>query len=295
MIRWLALAIGGALVLGCLSAPVLYSWIQSWSSPPDWPYSRVFDRAAMLSLLVMLILLRRRLDLGGVKRAFGLGSWSERGLAFGVGLVLTTALALAVVPLLVSGDQMAWSSMAAGVLALKLLEALPGAILVSVIEESFFRVLILDGLSRRMMVAMAAVLCSAFYAAVHFIAPAKDWVYPGWGLTVGFEYMARIFSRYTLPAVLAGMVGLLLIGLVLCWTIGRTRSIYLCIGLHAGWFFVAKAAVYVADVAEGAQLPRGVNERYFLIGRPWTWLSIVLVGVAVWLLRERLTVGDERA
>ena len=290
VIRWLALAIGGALVLGCLSAPPLYSWIQSWSSPPDWPYSRVFDRAAMLSLLVMLVLLRRHLDLGGVKQAFRLGTWPDRSFAFFVGLVLSTALALAVVPLLVAGDKMVWSGMAAGTLALKLLEALPGAIAVSVIEESFFRVLILDGLTRRLRVAAAVLFCSAFYAAVHFIAPVKTFVYPGWSLGVGFDYMGQIFSRYTLPAVLAGMMGLLLIGIVLCWAIRRTRSIYLCIGLHAGWFFVAKAAVYLADVAEGAELPRGVNERYFLVGRPWTWLSIVLVGLAIWLLRERLTV-----
>ena len=71
---------------------------------------------------------------------------------------------------------------------------------------------------------LAALGCSAFYAAVHFIAPDKRWEYPGWSLWVGFDYMAQILSRYTLPAVLLGMVGLLLIGLVLCWTIRRTRS-----------------------------------------------------------------------
>ena len=36
---------------------------------------------------------------------------------------------------------------------------------------------------------------------------------------------------------------------------------------------------------------RGVNERYFLVGRPWTWLSIVLVGVGVWLVRHWVTVA----
>ena len=71
----------------------------------------------------------------------------------------------------------------------------------------------------------------------------------------------------------------------------RTRSIYLCMGLHAGWFFVAKAAVYIADVAEGGQLPPGVDERYFLVGRPWTWVSIAAVGLGVWLLRRRLSVS----
>ncbi len=165
-----------------------------------------------------------------------------------------------------------------------LMAALPAAVLVSVIEESFFRVFIFDSLRRRMHVVGAALLCSSFYASVHFIAPARDFVYPGWSLTVGFEYLGRVFSRYALPAVWAGMVGLVLIGLVLCWTIRTTRSIYLCIGLHAGWFFAAKAAVYLANVAAGAELPAGVDERYFLVGRPWSWLSILMVGLCVWVL-----------
>lgn len=190
---------------------------------------------------------------------------------------------------------MSWSGIPGDELAWKLLEAIPAAILVSLLEESFFRILVLDGLRERLSAAAAAIGCSLFYAAVHFLAPAKDFVYPGWSLTIGFEYLARVLSRFGLPAVLAGILGLFLIGLTLCWAIRRTGSIWLCVGLHSGWFLVAKLAVYVADVAPGAALPRGVNERYFLVGRPWTWLSIVAVFAALWALRRRLDLRAKRS
>ena len=285
MIRSLTFLIVGALVLGSLIAPLMYSWAQSWSSPPDWPYSRVFNRAAMLSLLIMLVALRKRFDFHGVKSAFRLGRLGERSRDFSVGLVLSAGAALVAIPLVVGGGQMEWSGTPWGTLLWSLAAALPAAALVSVIEEGFFRVLIFDSLRARMNAILAALVGSLFYASLHFLAPAKDFVYPGWSLTVGFEYLGRVFSRYALPGVWAGMVGLLLIGLVLCWTIRTTRSIYLCIGLHAGWFFAAKAAVFLANVAPGAELPAGVDERYFLVGRPWTWLSILLVGLCVWALR----------
>lgn len=138
MIRALAIAIPGALILGSLIAPAAYSWFQTWEQPPDWPYSRVFNRASMLSLLILILVFRRRLQFQRVGVAFRLGGWPDRIRDFSVGLLVSGATAIAVLPLLVRGETMAWSGMDGGTLALKLLEALPAAILVSVIEESFF-------------------------------------------------------------------------------------------------------------------------------------------------------------
>lgn len=148
--------------------------------------------------------------------------------------------------------------------------------------------LVFDGLKQRLPWAGAAALASLFYAAVHFIAPDKGWAYPGWSPWVGFEYLGQVFGRFALPAVLAGIVGLFLLGYLLCWVIQKSRSIYLCVGLHAGWFFVAKAVIFLAVIAEGARLPAGVDKRYFLVGQPWTWASIVVAAVLVGLfLRQR--------
>ena len=283
MIRALVVCVAGAILLACVIAPIAHVALQSLDRPPDWPYSRVFDRTAMLALVLLVFAFRRRLELHRLVEPFRRGSRRERFLAFSIGLILAAVGGLAVVPLLVKGGSLAWAEVEPGWLASKMLAALPGAALVSVLEEAFFRLLVFGALCRRLPVVSAAFLSSLFYAAVHFLAPARDFQVDTWSPGVGFEYLARILSRYALPSVWMGMVGLLLIGLVLCALLRRTQSILLCVGLHAGWFFVAKAAVYLTDFAPGARLPKGVNERFFMVGQPLTWLSILLVGAAAWL------------
>lgn len=68
MIRALAIAIFGALAIGCAATPLIYSALGAPDDPPPWPYSRVFDRVAMLALLVLLIALRRRVAWGASAR-----------------------------------------------------------------------------------------------------------------------------------------------------------------------------------------------------------------------------------
>ena len=54
MLRALVLLVAGALALACLLTPPLYSAIAGLYSEPPWPYSRVFNRVAMLCALTLL-------------------------------------------------------------------------------------------------------------------------------------------------------------------------------------------------------------------------------------------------
>jgi membrane protease YdiL (CAAX protease family) len=294
VIRALAVSVVGAVALACALAPIVHLAAQSLDPPPRWPYSRVFDRTAMAALVVLLVAFRRRLELHRLAEPFRSGSRWRRAAAFAFGLGLAAAGGLAVVPLLVRAGGLTWGSVTPGWLASRMLAALPAAAAVSVVEEAFFRLLVFGGLKRRLPVAAAAVASSMFYAAIHFLAPARDFQVTSWSPGVGFEYLGRILSRYALPSVLAGMVGLFLMGLVLCAVLERTRSIMPCVGLHAGWFFAAKAAVFLTDFAPEARLPGGVNERYYMVGQPVAWLSIVAVGAVAWIaFGRRAQRGEE--
>jgi len=120
-----------------------------------------------------------------------------------------------------------------------LISVLGAAIAAPVIEELFFRGLLLGILLRQLRPMVATLLTSAFFATIHFLkAPAR----PDEGVTwvSGFHSLANSFAQFADPAmVLALFATLFLIGWILADARLRTRSLFLPIGLHSGWIFVA--------------------------------------------------------
>lgn len=291
VIRALSASVIGAILVACLVAPLVHLGLRGLEGAPDWPYSRVFDRTAMVALTVLLFAFHRRIDMRRLLEAWRRGTARQRVTALAAGFVLSCASGLAIVLLLVATGALTSAGQGVGQVALLLLGALPAAVAVALIEEGFFRVLVFEGLERRLGVWAAAGVSSAFYAAIHFLAPARHFQVDSWTPTVGFEYLGAILSRYALPSVHAGMLGLFITGLVLCAALRKTRLVHLCIGLHAGWFLAAKAAVRAANVAPEVALPSGVNARYFMVGQPLTWLVLAACGVVIWWGSAPLSAG----
>jgi CAAX protease family protein len=106
---------------------------------------------------------------------------------------------------------------------------------VPLIEESFFRGLLLGILLRSGRVKMSIFATSALYSIVHFLkAPAQTSAVVTW--TSGFNSIANSFAQFADPMlVLAAFTTLFLIGWILADARLSTRSLWLPIGLHAGW------------------------------------------------------------
>jgi membrane protease YdiL (CAAX protease family) len=88
---------------------------------------------------------------------------------------------------------------------------------------------------------VAALLSAAIFSIVHFLkAPDQTTTSVGW--TSGFVSLSHSFDQFTEPMlVLAGFTTLFLIGLILADARLRTRSLWLPIGLHAGWILASGA------------------------------------------------------
>lgn len=149
---------------------------------------------------------------------------------------------LASVPLLICSLIL----LATGIFVLKtalpwssLLGVLGAAIAVPIIEELFFRGFFLGILLRNLRPILATLLTSAFFAIVHFLkAPARANETVTW--FSGFHSIANSFAQFADPTmVLALFASLFLIGWILADARLRTRSLFLAIGLHSGWIFVA--------------------------------------------------------
>ena len=84
---------------------------------------------------------------------------------------------------------------------------------------------------------VAALLSAGIFSIVHFLkAPDQTTTSVGW--TSGFVSLAHSFDQFAEPMlVLAGFTTLFLIGMILAYARLQTRSLWLPIGLHAGWIF----------------------------------------------------------
>ena len=114
---------------------------------------------------------------------------------------------------------------------------LVASITVPLIEEAFFRGIVLGLLLRTGRKYMAIFAVSLIFAAVHFLkAPERTSQIVTWAS--GFSSIAHAFEGIGDPMMLASVLAtLFFIGLILADARVLTHSLWLSIGLHAGWIF----------------------------------------------------------
>ena len=166
--------------------------------------------------------------------------------------------------------------------------ALVAAFGVAFLEEFFFRGA-LQALAFRTMKAIPAILfVSAFFAVVHFLKPPPNLAEPSVAWWSGFWMIGQIFGQFAEPKFLmAEFATLFCVGLILSWVRMRTGSLWLGIGLHAGWVFgiktyapLTRRAMKLEEMLPwaGADLKTGLA----------SLIVVFLTGVGLWLwLRNR--------
>ncbi|HEY2714481.1 MAG TPA: CPBP family intramembrane glutamic endopeptidase [Chthoniobacterales bacterium] len=231
----LLLYLGGVVTLGALAAPLLFFAGRNLPFLAGFDFESYFHRALLVAALILLWPLRRSLRLRG---------WNDLGLEKNrrAGADVAAGFIIAAVPLLCCGailivlhiyslrHAFLWSKMPAVFLA---------ASVVPILEEAFFRGLLLGLLLRSGSRLGAIIMTSALFSIIHFLkAPEhtspNDSVY--W--FSGFVSIAHSFWQFADPVLLvAGFLTLFAIGCILADARIQTRSLWLPIGLHAGWIF----------------------------------------------------------
>jgi membrane protease YdiL (CAAX protease family) len=241
---------------GCLVAPPIYWAGQALETAgvTDWlakfPFHRVLSRCLQVSALVLLVPalrwigLRRPSDLHLCRNPRSFADLTA-GLALSVALVAAVALLC-----LLAG----WSEARPGALWSGLLRIVPTAAAVSVVEEVVFRGVVL-GISLWSLPRAAAIAwTTVLFVVVHFIKPAKtamaaDAVH--WW--TGFAEALRFADGLPAPGILFfGAASLFAAGWILGSVAVATRSLWLPIGLHAGWVFAQQTSnLFLQTTATG--------------------------------------------
>jgi membrane protease YdiL (CAAX protease family) len=278
----------GVVLAGALLAPPLWyagQWLVDTQLVPqlaEFRFAKYFNRAVLVVALGSLWPFLRWL---GVRR------WTDLELdpnprRFGD---LGLGLAVAVTGVFIVG---------ASILAFDLGELRPTipwhrvagafvtAAVVPLIEEPFFRGALLGMLRKALSWQRALLFLSIFFAVVHFLKPE-----PGspritdvhWDS--GLALVPALFWQFGDPGRVAlGWATLFLVGWVLGYTVIRTRSLYMAIGLHAGWVLALRSFYFMTrrpkgpTIWVGHELTEGILPLLMLAGS---------FAVVVWLLRGR--------
>jgi membrane protease YdiL (CAAX protease family) len=333
------LYVAGTLVLGAAIAPWIYNigmglaevtaeketngfveWIGRAAERSKDNFGRFFDRAVLLSALVLLFPLLAWLKLGRGGERYRDTPWSLRlpdsvvsgrgqplrrnphgGAEMIFGFVLAGGILMISGWILVKAGFFLWRDAAESTQGVAnpivseidwggaLRKGLITALVVSILEEVLFRGVLLGIFLRAMRPAMAIVTLSFLFAFVHFLEPpAGAAVADPEAGNAGFELLGQILSRFADPLSMVGSFSILVaVGVVLGVARYRTASLWLPIGLHAGWVLaltVFKAATWpVFELPDAARWFVGMT----LLEGVLPLVMVILTGLVVALMTRR--------
>jgi membrane protease YdiL (CAAX protease family) len=226
-------------IVGALLAPIVFWSAQSLASHDvfsflaKYDFETFFHRALLIAAALLLWPFLRISHVRGMAN-LDLAPNPRWGRDLCAGVVLSAIPLLCCGALLIAFHFYAFRH----ILALSRFgKILAASITVPFIEEAFFRGIILGVLLRTGRKYMPILTVSVLFAAVHFLkAPERTSAIVTW--SSGLNSIANSFGRFGDPMMLtSAFVTLFLIGCVLADARVLTHSLWLSIGLHAGWIF----------------------------------------------------------
>jgi len=241
----------GALAFSALISPWVYQFVQVlnnhfeaelWNYLAHKSYPDFFDRLRWPFVLIGLpwMFLQCRLVTArriGFKAERPWHFYFVRFFSFGV-----ISLLIVVVLQVGLGHTVGKEALPFTKIASRVISGIIAACLIAILEETVFRGLIFRMFYTAVQPVPAIILASLFFAYTHFKMPDELWTVTdpaqvgftsGW--YVAWWTLAGIFKQFHLLL----FVNLTLIGYILIGVFIRTRSLWACIGLHAGWVSLA--------------------------------------------------------
>lgn len=210
-------------------------------------FERVASRCLLLAFLVASVLMIKVAGLRGREhQGFARGTHWLRSMLIGVGLGLVSLGLMLVV---------AWGIGAYTIepftskIATRIGLALITGLTVGYLEEWLFRGVIFGAMREAIGVWSGAVLASLLFAAIHFAKPDAPFstVKAGWDSAFRLMPYCYTWQDFYWPYEGYKIYLLFFMGLTMCFLYARYGSVYLCIGLHAGWVWAMRAGDFLFD------------------------------------------------
>ena len=278
----------GSLVFSAVVAPLVFRLVhlldpETQSYIANKPFSDYFDRGRLLCLLILFPLLMRKANLLSWKRLGYLeGGWAHFRKWFLIGVVMMSAVYLVdfAFGILEPRDDWTWGRQLE-----KIGLGLGGAILIGLLEETFFRGFVFRTFYTALKPIPAIIGSSLFFAYLHFkmADEVMEHIPPN---QIGFDdSLVAVWG--TLTAFTTGFDALLffnlfLVGVLLSLAFLYTKNLWTCVGLHAGWVVCIQSLFKTVNEVEGAhpffgteRVADGYLVTLFLIGFIWMFVGFM--------------------
>ncbi|MBJ80986.1 MAG: hypothetical protein CMH60_06690 [Myxococcales bacterium] len=235
-------------VVGCLLAPVLYELAQMFieagyfSGLARYRFQKYLNRAILITAFVFLPFFLKSLKISGwVGLGIEKNVFWRRDLMLGFLLAALSLWAVAAC-MVATGHRefkpnFPWLNVGGALLT---------AVTVAFLEEFFFRGALFGVLRRRFSAYRALAILTVIFSALHFIRSPKgktrlsqvEWY-------TGFVELPKSFWQFSEPELFfGGFLTLFMVGWVLGYAVIKTKSLFLAIGLHAGWVFALRSFMF---------------------------------------------------
>ena len=243
MIRNIYYAIVPLLVLFCallLSCTLGYFIVQGIGDA--MPFRQILTRSTQLYLVLSIYPIARYLKIS--KKEFGFAPslvfLKQLCQGFGIGFIVLIPIfiVLYAVGINVFDQSEPWTLER---LANYMIVTLLVALLISVLEESLFRGIVIVGLLKKLPVIAAILLTSLYYAGLHFLSIKTNLSVPDIHFFSGFVLLGEALANVVNPSNQPAFLALLMVGIFL--GVLRTQvetSLGLCIGCHTCWVWQIK-------------------------------------------------------
>jgi membrane protease YdiL (CAAX protease family) len=206
------------------------------------PFRQILTRSTQLYLVLSIYPIARYLKIS--KKEFGFAPslvfLKQLCQGFGIGFIVLIPIfiVLYAVGINVFDQSEPWTLER---LANYMIVTLLVALLISVIEESLFRGIVIVGLIRKLPVTAAILLTSLYYAGLHFLSIKTNLSVPDIHFFSGFVLLGEALANVVNPSNQPAFLALLMVGIFL--GVLRTQvetSLGLCIGCHTCWVWQIK-------------------------------------------------------
>lgn len=203
----------------------------------DTVFSQLAVRLALFTMMGVALAYGART---GLLKSMVRADGAHRGRSFFVAFAAGALSLAALDGLALASGAYAWQPANAGDAAVKTLTGLAAAAVIGLLEEGFYRGILLGVLLRGGRVLVSVLVLSVFFALIHFVRPMPvDGIVFG-HVDSGWQLLRHGFGEFALGAgrVMPMMLTLFLMSLALCFVRLRSGHIFAAAGLHAGWVWV---------------------------------------------------------
>ena len=244
------------IVGGCILGYGIWDWGQAtWSADLQQFFFRKgpahFVRRIMLGLALILFpfVLSRFVTRNDLRNPGWFTTPRTKWQVAGYGMILGLGMMLVLEWLACLYDVRFWNLSYQGFpLATRIVSYALSGIVVAVLEETLVRGILLPVFTRYWGFALATLLSSALFSAAHFLLESNATIEAGLGWSGGWQLCQDMLAQFGHgPDFAVEFLTLTLMGILLCLLFRWQGSIWLGVGLHAGWVWGMRINSIVAD------------------------------------------------